>query len=267
MKLKDFIVSTCAFSRNSLEFALDSIANAGFDKIQLWGQVAHFHPEYINDEDANILSERIRGRGIILDSFFPEGSIYPFNPASPDPEIQTATKRYYHRCIQLCSIMGISTMIVTPGSGLIDRPESRTMDTAADVLAAIALDAREQGVELALLHSACVHLGSFAKLKELRQRLGDAVGIVADAGLLAAEGSCIEEALRSENGVIRIHLADGMHEHLAFGDGEIPLEETCSRIAAAGFADKTILVLNNRRYVLHPEKALMQTAEAICKWL
>lgn len=266
MKLSSFAVSTSAFSRNSLDYALNTIGNAGFRNIQLWGQVAHFHPEYISDGQALVLAKRIRSRGFYLDSFLPEGIAYPFNPASPDPDIRRATVNYYCRCICLCSDMQIDTMLVAPGSGLLDQAETQSLGYAVDTLGAIIACAKNEGVQIGLLHSACVHFDTLEKLLLLRSLLDDAVGLAVDAGLLADEGIDIADALRQENGVLRVQLADGRREHLAFGDGEAPLEAICAQIEAAGYIDRTVLMLNNRRYVLQPETALMQTADMIRKW-
>lgn len=267
MNIADFAISTNLFARNTLDFALKSLGGAGFSRLELWGHVAQFHPGYLDEAQARRLAERVRSAGFQIASFFPEGGAYPLNPASTDEALRDYTVRYYEHAIDLCRAMGVDRMTFHPGYGLWDRPQPETACAASKAWRTLGRYASDRGIEVSLLNCAAVHLGSLEQLGALVEEAGPELGIALDVSLAACTPDALKVLLKENGRIHSVRLSDGPDAHLAFDDGVLPLEEICQVVADAGHSARTIITLDNRRYVLDPDKAVRQTAAWISKRL
>ncbi len=266
MKQTDFAVSTNVFARNTLDFALETLGDAGFNRLQLWGHVSQFHPGYLTQTQAERLAGRVRGAGFEIVSFFPEGGAYPLNPASPDEDLRGYTVRYYKHAIDLGCAMGIGQMTFHPGYGLRDRPLREAIGAASRTWRTLGRYAMRRGIAVSLLNCTAVHLGSLEQLGALINEVGN-ITIALDVSLAARCPDALRALLKENGRIHTVHLSDGPLSHLAFGDGVLPMEEICRGIADAGYLDRTVITLDNRRYVLLPGAAVRQTAERIGAWM
>lgn len=263
MKVDNFAISTNAFARHSLRAALRVLKEAGFRKIELWGHVSQAHPWYLTPQEAEPLAKHLRCAGFEIVALHPEGGACPWNPASDMAEVRKRAVDYYLHCLKLAQSMDVGRMIVHPGYGLRDHPAEADLEVAADSWRRIGEQAGKLGVELELLHCTAAHLGGLEQLRQLVARADAGLGICADVSLTT------EEELRSalEDAKVRgLRLADGPGGHLAFGEGKMPMEEICRRISGRGLLERSVISLDNRKYVLDPADAVRRTAEQICAW-
>lgn len=260
MNATDLAISTNLFARNTLDFALASLGRAGFDRLELWGHVAQFHPGYLDERQARQIGERVRDAGFDIVSFFPEGGAYPLNPASTDEALRRDTVGYYRHAIDLGRAMGVRRMTFHPGHGLRDRPPEEAVSAAARTWRALGLYAIDSGIEVSLCHCTAVGLGSIDQLGALVEATGVAIGVALDVSLAAQAPDAMQKCLAQGGPINAVRLSDGPGEHLAFGDGHLPLRAICGNIIDSGYWERTIITLDNRRYVLDPDRAVRQTA-------
>ena len=263
MRIEDFAISTNVFARYSLKSALQVLKKAGFRRIELWGHVSQMHPDCMTLSEARELAGRVRSEGFEIVAFHPEGEGCPWNPASERASVRERAVAYYGRCLELVSTMEIGRMIVHPGYGLLDHLSEAELDAAAESWHAIGKRAGELNVEMELLHCTATHLGSLEQLRRLAERADAGLGICADVSLLTLEE--IERELQSAE-VRGFRLADGPGGHLAFGEGRQPMQEICRKLSERCLLKRSILSLNNRKYILDPDRAVLQSARQIESW-
>lgn len=106
-----FAVLTNGFCRNSFEYTVETIQEAGIENMVLWGGISHCYPEYVCGGQLRKAKSVVRESGIKIIAMYPETVSYPFNLASREEVIRRRTMDYYSLCIGFCDEMRIPAII------------------------------------------------------------------------------------------------------------------------------------------------------------
>ncbi|GBD35272.1 L-ribulose-5-phosphate 3-epimerase UlaE [bacterium HR36] len=158
----------------------------------------------------------------------------------PDPAQQQRRRSLLVRAVALASIL--EAEVVSFWSGVAESEENekvlwQRLTTACRELCEVAA---KNGVRLGFEPEPGMFIDSMQRFAELFQAINHPVfGLTLDIGHLVCLGEPIEATIQAWHKVLwNVHLEDmvpGRHEHLPFGQGEVPVPEVLRCLAAHGY--------------------------------
>lgn len=269
LKWEQFSVMTVGYQQHSLEFALDSIRAAGFEKVELWGAEPHLSwPRYgLAEHRARVreIVQMLHARGLRMEVFTPEQlRTYPVNIASPDAEIQRWSEQVMLVYLEDTAQMGARVMELLPGWEYIDAQSPDNFARACEAMRRLCARAQELGVTLMAEPVAPCESTFVTDLPSLR-RLIDAVGSPVlrpciDLPTAAALGERMSDWL-AHGLPAHVHLADGDPDgYLALGEGKNDVAGQLSALAQAGYSGELALYFNNAACFADPDRPVRTSA-------
>ncbi len=219
------------FSLEKICEALDNIARLGFDAVEF------SHILHLSDEDATRAGEYCRDLGLMPWSGHSSGS-----GAVQTPEQREQTLRDRGRCLQVCACLGVQVMVYHISSydaGLYaDGPPAELLSQEAEVLRALAAQAEELGLKIAIENGS--HVATMQYMVALVDAVDSpALGICIDTGHAALGDLGPARAIRmAGKRLFALHLQDnwgGADHHLPPGCGQIDWCEVAQALADVGY--------------------------------
>lgn len=269
--------STNAFKKNSLDEAIDSIANIGYGAVELMADMHHAYPTTFDAKRRRDTLRRLHDRGLIVSNInafthFVDGDTYHPTWFESDPSRTQLRIDHTIRCIELAAQFGAPTVSIQPGGPLIT--SELLMESAhelfAENLAKCVETARRCDVVLAIEPEPGLIIeraSEYWRFKQHYFRDEPYVGMNCDVGHLFCVGENPAQIIRELYGEIaHLHLEDiggnRVHQHLTPGRGVIdfvdifralrevdyhgsatvelyPYEATAAEVAATAFTHLT----------------------------
>lgn len=243
-----FAYSSNAYTRFPLERAIDEIAEAGFDGIEILADIPHVNPLRATARTADRLAARIRRRGLAvsnvnantnlaLNRLDPQG----FRPSllEPDESARRLRIQYIRRAIDFAASVGSPCVAISVGRS----PGGPARDLRARLLQGldeVLTHAERRGVDVGIEYEPG-HLiescrGLLAVLRDARHpRLGANL----DIGHAACAGESIPATIRRLRGRIwHLHVEDirrRTHRHLVPGLGDIDFLAAFRALRRSGY--------------------------------
>jgi sugar phosphate isomerase/epimerase len=228
--------STNAFKKNTLQQAIDAIADIGYACVELMADVPHAYPARFDQKQRDAVREQLARRGLAVSNvnaftLFAEGDTY--HPTWIEDEEPLRRQRIEHtiNSLRLASEFGATTISLQPGGPLIGT--TMTRDEAgrrfADGLNRVLPLARELNVILAVEPEPGLFIESAAEYRQFKNEFFPDEPLVrmnCDIGHLFCVGEDPAQVIRSmPQDVVHVHLEDigrnRVHQHLAPGKGAI----------------------------------------------
>ncbi len=186
---------------------------------------------------------------------------------SPAPEARRRRMDFYRHALRMAQQLG--SMCVSIWSGPLEEPVSHqeAMARLVDGLAQLLEEARTCGVPIGFEPEPGMFIDTLARYEELVQQLdASELRLTLDIGHLVCQGETPPEAyIRQWAGrLVNVHLEDmrpGRHEHLMFGEGEVPLQPVLEALAEVKYTGGVHVELS-----AHSAQA-PQTAQAVYELL
>lgn len=262
--------SNFSYQHMAFETFLDDMVDLERERIELWGIAPHLHIPQVSVEEARGIRRRIHERGLSVACVTPEQVVYPVNIASPSRWLRESSVGMFLRAAELCVELGSPLLFLTPGRGGEDEPRPDAWNRAVDGIGEIAAYAARLGIDCVLEPLQRVEsnlVNDAATLAVMLDEIGAPnVGAALDTVAMATAGDTVEGYFAALGGRIRhVHLIDGApNGHLAWGDGELPLESYLADLARHGYtADMTFELFGDGSYALQPRAALDQCFAAV----
>ena len=259
------------YCRYPFEFFLDSMVKLGVEAIELWAAAPHFYREDLSPVAVRRIRREIRARDLTLVCFTPEQCVYPINLAAKETAFRKRSIAYFLDNLDAAAELGSPLMLVTPGCGYFSEPRAEAWRRSQDSLATLARHAERLRVMLALepLSPASSNLiNGLSQLRRMVTEVGSShLRPMLDTVQMAIIGDDIESYLEAlgEN-LVHIHLVDGAPQnHLAWGDGILPLEKYLRALRQYKYAGWATLEICDRRYFNGPQRADKQSLIRIRK--
>lgn len=262
--------SNFAYQHLPLETCLDDLAELGRDQMELWGIAPHAHVPWLDDAAAHRIRDAAARRGLRIACFTPEQVMYPVNVASPDPRLRAESVATFRRAAEIAVELGAGMLFLTAGRGGEDEAREAGWVRAVDAIGEITTYAAELGVECVLEPLQRVESNLVNTAGDAARMLDDIaaanLGAVLDTVAAAGAGDTVDDYFAALGDRVRhVHLIDGSPTgHLAWGDGELPLDDivdALDRHAYAGLA--TVELFGDGHYALAPKDALSRSLAAI----
>src|SRR5262245_33398720 len=124
MKASRLAFSTNAFKKNTLEEAIDAIADAGYAGVELMADVPHAYPPSFDEAHRQRVREQIARRGMTVSNvnaftLFAQGDTYHPTWIESAPKLRQNRVDHTVTCIELAAQFGAKTVSLQPGGPLI----------------------------------------------------------------------------------------------------------------------------------------------------
>ena len=228
--------STHAFKKNTLEQAIDAIADIGYGGVEIMADVPHAYPPDIDPARLDRLKQQISRRGLTVSNInaftlFALGDTYHPTWIDDDPAKRAQRIEHTLACLDLAAAFNARTMSLQPGGPMLGTTITRQLagDRFADGLQRILPKARELGIVLAIEPEP----GLFIETAEeyiafKREYFADEplVRMNCDVGHLFCVGEDPAGVIRQyPQEIAHVHLEDiganRVHQHLTPGQGAI----------------------------------------------
>ena len=248
-----------AMKRYSLDDAIDLVADAGYQGMEILLDIPHAFPPNVKDADVKRWREKLDARGLAVsncNSFMLYGIEGCHRPSwcERDPERRKLRVEHTRDCLHLAAKLGAPTISTEPG-GPID--EGVTREQAADWfeegIRSVLPDAADAGVRLCIEPEPDLLIEKAGQYEEFMQRFaGDELaekwlGLNFDVGHFYCVGE--DPAANAAKFKGKIHhiqiediAADRVHFHLVPGDGAIDFDEFFKQLRQADYDNGWITV-------------------------
>ena len=249
--------NTNGLAHHRLDEALALLADSGYEGVALTLDVQHLDPFTATADEVEAVRRRAEELGLSL--AVETGARYVLDPKAKhapnllDEEAEGRDRRvdFYARAAKIAAGLGAEVVSIWAGAALDgltaesdggerkDALWGRLVEGTRRTLAACA----ESGVTLCFEPEPGMFIERPAGVVELKERLGadgDALAMTLDVGhLLCTNDLPVGDVIRAHAAHIRhVHLddiAEGVHEHRMFGEGELDLSETLGALGEIGF--------------------------------
>ena len=227
--------STNAFTRHSLDFAIDSIAAAGYTGIEILADKPHWYPDSFDERAAEILREKLHHLRLEVSNvnanctfgYFKDAPAEPFfEPSliSPNPAHRADRIRMIQNTLQFAKTIGADNISITSGKALPTMPPDAAMRQLCESLSPVLETAEKLKVRVGFECEPGLFIEWATELRDLIDRLGSRMlGANLDIGHSVVLGEDISATLKLLKGRIwNCHIEDlpgKKHYHLIPGTG------------------------------------------------
>jgi sugar phosphate isomerase/epimerase len=243
--------STNAYTRFSLDAAVQRIAALGFAGVEILCDTPHWFPGRTSPAEADRLAERLAGLGLAVSNLNANTANGYFDPAPPENTFEPSLSSrnadwrrwrldYSVAALDLARRVGARNISVTSG-----RPESggtpaAGLDLFVDSLKRLCEAAEPLGVRVGVEYEPGLLVERAAELAEVIERVGSPLlGANLDIGHSWLDGEAPEAAVGLLAGRIwNLHLEDiagRKHFHLIPGQGDLPFPRYFDALETAGY--------------------------------
>lgn len=248
-----------AMKRYSLDEAIDLVADAGYQGIEILLDLPHAFPPQVKEEDIQRWRAKLKKRGLEVsncNAFMLYGIEGCHRPSWCEKEAERRKLRIEHtrQCLHLAAKLGAPTISTEPG-GPIDPGVTRKQaaDWFEEGLRSVLPDAEKAGVRLCIEPEPGLLIEKAGEYDEFMKRFkGDKVaekwlGLNFDVGHFYCVGEDpAENASRFAGRIHHIQIedisSDRVHFHLVPGDGAIDFDAFFKALSGAGYDNGWITV-------------------------
>lgn len=242
-----FGFSANAFRDHSAVEAVEALADAGYDGVELLFDEPHLYPPDATEAEVDAVRTALDDAGLALcnANAFMLTAIGDFHHPSfvePDASYRRRRVEYTLAALDLAATLGAPHVSIEPGGPV---PEGRDRAWALDVFEAGLREVLDRadaaGVDVLVEPEPGLLVESSADFLELRRRVdADRLGCNFDAGHLFCVGEDPVEAFdRLAGDVAHVHLedipADRTHEHTQLGEGAMDIDGFLGALEDRGY--------------------------------
>lgn len=274
----------------SFEYFLDSVRKIGAENIELWGAKPHFCVDDQDRESTGQFRKRIEDKGLNLVCFCPEQNTYPVDISCRDDRIRRRSIEHMKKAIEITSWLGADRMLLCPGNGYIDEPETDIWQRCQISIKELAETAGDYGVCL-MLETQSQEESLFMNTVYQQQQMLAQVGhpnlkAMLDTVQLAQFDQGVDENI----GVLGIHNVKHVHlgntivqerswydrqlpEHLRKGrkvvghiglrEGNLPIGKYLRELAAKEYKEYITIEICQRAYFMDAHRYAMEAFEYV----
>lgn len=268
--------ATSVLYQYSIEDAVEVVARAGYDGIDIWGGRPHVYRRDFSADDLKRLRQTIADHGLAVSSFMPAFYRYPHSLSNPNPRVREDSINYMCECVDNAAALGAGVVLVVPDLTLRGRSRSDALKCLLDSVDRVAqYAAQHDGVKLGievLFTDETDLVNTAADALAIIDRLGhDNIGVVLDTGTLNLSKETPEATFETlGKHILQIHVSDnqGGHkqENLTPGEGTYDFAGLIRFLKQRDYSGFLSAELS-REYADDPEPALRLTAERLRAWI
>jgi len=244
--------STNAYTRHSLEEALEGIAAAGYRAVEILADRPHLFPPEWDAPRVAALRRRLADLGLAVCCLNANTAVGLYRDPPPEPLFgpglcnpdaarRTARIDYTRRCLDLAAELGAPCITITSGRAVPGCPPEQALGHLHGSLAALLPHAAACGVHLAIEYEPGLLVERATQALRLFAATGSPwLGLNLDVGHAWVAGEEPAEVIQrvGRECLFHLHLEDihdRVHYHRIPGDGEIDFAALFSALDAIGY--------------------------------
>jgi sugar phosphate isomerase/epimerase len=238
--MKGLAFSTNAFKKNTLDEAIDAIADIGYRGVELMADMHHAYPPIMTDARRSAVQEQLHTRNLPVSNvnaftLFACGDTY--HPTWIENDAQQRELRINHtlKCIELAARFGARTVSLQPGGPMIGTGLSRDEagERFAEGLTRIIPTAKHHRVILGIEPEPGLFIETAAEYLDFKRRYfpsDNTIMMNCDIGHLFCVGDDPAAVIRAHaDQIAHVHMEDiganRVHQHLTPGKGVIDFHD------------------------------------------
>lgn len=150
IKRSQLALSNFPYTKNTLDFTLDSLERIGGPYVEFYAAYPHFYLGDATPARMKVLAKKFRDHHLQVIDFCPENCTYPVNAAAADPVVRSRSIEEYVLGIQTSSELECPYCLFFPGYALKDEDEAEVWGRAMDAMHYLTDVAETYGVTLIL---------------------------------------------------------------------------------------------------------------------
>lgn len=248
--MRPLAFSTNAFKKDTLDGAIDAIADAGYAAVELMADVPHAYPLPLEPDRLAALKQRLTRRSLVVSNInaftlFAEGDTYHPTWIEDDPALRRRRVQHTIAAVDLAHSLSARTVSLQPGGPLLGSHLSSKVaaERFAAGLAEVLPHARKLGITLAVEPEPGLLIQTSAEYLQFKQQYFASDGYVrmnCDIGHLFCVGEDPAAVIRAlPEQVVHVHLEDiganRVHQHLCPGKGAIDFKAVFAALDAIGY--------------------------------
>lgn len=258
------------FSRS---YMLEAQKSVGYSSIELYCGEPHVHISSEGIADENEVIKEIKESGLQVICVTPDNCMSPWQYAIKSGKALQETRKYFLSTLDLALELQCPQVACHSGWGMRNESEKEAWLRSLRFYEWYAEQAADRGITLvmeSLREEESNLVNSLPRLKQYLKELDHpSVQPMIDTCAMAVAGEGLDEWFEAFDGNIQhLHFVDGTpYGHLAWGDGNRPLEdylETLNRLNYQGYLTQE---LTDNRYFNDPKVADKKSFGTICQLL
>lgn len=245
--MMQFGFSTNAFRQHTLSDAIETLADAGYDGVELLFDQPHLYPPNATDADLEAVREQLRDNGIAISNCnaFMLTAIEDFHHPSyiePDADYRQRRIDYTRDALRTADALDAKYISIEPGGPIPDDKSRKWgMDVFEESLSEVIPIAEEVGIDLLIEPEPDLLIETSDQYRSFMDRIdSDCVGCNFDAGHFFCVGENPTDLVDElEEYTEHYHLedipADRTHEHTQLGDGALDIDAFLSAVERTGY--------------------------------
>lgn len=267
--------SNFSYQHQHFSHFLDDMVDLDLRRIELWGSAPHLYIPHTTGSDIRRIKQQFDERELTLHSLTPEQVAYPVNIASGSTTLRGKSIDLFLRGAEITAELGGKYLFLTPGRGYEDEPVASGWQRSVDALGEIITHAATLGLTCLfepLQRGESNLVNTIPDMKRMLSELPSRhVEVVLDTVAMAVAGEKVADYFEAfpltppdrhpeTPRVGHVHFVDGSPAgHLAWGDGELPLDTYLDDLNAHGYTGRlTFEIFGDGNYALDPRTYLEQ---------
>jgi len=249
------------FAHHRLDDAVEILHELGYRGLALTVDVHHldpFHPAWHEQTRAFALRHAERGFSYVIET----GARFLLDPRqkhqptliSAEPDRVRLRRQFLIRCLEIAKILQARIVSLWSGAILPGQEPRQPWQQLVDELRRLSDVAAEQGLRLAFEPEPGMFIDTMEKFSELSERVNHpAFGLTLDVGHLVCQREIPigVHIRRWRHCLWNVHIDDmrpGVHDHLAFGEGEVDFTELFAALSEIGYAGMVAVELSRHSH-------------------
>jgi protein FrlC len=248
------------FVNYTLEDAVNQIAEAGYDAIDIWGGRPHVYRDDYSKSQLVEIRKKIENSGMEISSFMPTFYRYPTNLCSPNPIVRKDSLDYVFKCMDNAAVLGATTLLVVPSKLINGDNAEEAWKRMSEALFSICEYSRQYPINIGLevvnhLNFSLINTSQDA-LRMIKQFNFPNLGIVLDTGHINLEEETAENALNNcKEKLLQIHINDNnglAQQNTIPGEGTFAFQPFFSQLKKINFRGVISIELLAAEYTQDP---------------
>lgn len=259
----------CHYYRYSLDYFFDSMEELGYKSVALWGGAPHFYLDYQRFSDCQEILRKARARNLDIKCFTASSGTYGYQMGMQPESQRDRTYAYFCNGIRAAAELGAGMMTMNSGWGYWNEDFEVSWERSKEMIYRLCDFAEREGVILAMesLRRAESQLAyNLDNTKRLFQEIHHpALKIMIDTTAVGVAKETPEQWFDAfGEDIVTTHFVDGNpYGHLAWGDGNCPLEDYLRTLKRYNYDGILGLEITHRRYYKDPKAADYKNMKAL----
>ncbi len=261
-------LSTNIYCHYSLEEAIQRIAIAGYDSVEIWGGRPHAYRYDLHEHEIRMIRTLMDDLGLQVVLFHPAQLGYPSSLCSPIKNIRMDSVRYIKDSIETAIRLGASIVNIIPGHTLNDQDLDDGWERLADSIARICEFAGHYNVLVAIKPGNKYHsdlINTTIQAGDMIDQLGcDNLGVVFDCSNASLAGEDIATAIENlGDRLLAVHINDNdgkENQKFIPGHGQFDFQSLIHALRLILF-EGVISADLGWDYITDPDPAAIETQE------